>query len=243
MSVGEKSDNRQSMCSGRRSPHYDDTSGRTRLVGWGDDLPRGWSETSWTRSSRIVRCPSMARWLRALEVRDRGVRSSDSVGRRDQPISRVNRAARGELAAHGEVIVVLGGGMLPDGAPAERAGPRRVGADVARSHPNAAIICFRKSWCRPEAAAKRGGLDEPTSSWERGRRPRADLPRGPSRDTIGNAVYVADRISLDPAATDLSLTRRSTSNARSRRSGSSSDLIGNRGVASAAAPVTRTRKT
>lgn len=95
--------------------------------------------------------------------------------------------------AHPEIIVVLGGGMLPDGAPAPATLARAAAAaDLARAHPEAAIICSGSHGVgrkprRSEAASMAelivaGGIDHGRIFLE-----------DQSRDTIGNAVYVTER--------------------------------------------------
>ena len=97
------------------------------------------------------------------------------------------------LADHPELIVVLGGGMLADGTPAPSTVARaRAAADLARSHADAALICSGSHGVgrRPkssEAASMAAvlvaaGVD----------RARVFL-EDESRDTIGNAVHVAER--------------------------------------------------
>jgi uncharacterized SAM-binding protein YcdF (DUF218 family) len=97
------------------------------------------------------------------------------------------------LAAYPEVIVVLGGGMLPDSVPAPATLARgRAAADLARAHPKAAIICSGSHGVgrkprRSEAASMADliaaeGID-----------PGRIFLEDESRDTIGNAVFVAER--------------------------------------------------
>lgn len=97
------------------------------------------------------------------------------------------------VAAHPEVIVVLGGGMLPDGTPAPATLARgKAAADLARAHPEAAIICSGSHGVgreprRSEAASMAvliaaAGIDRERIFLE-----------DQSRDTIGNAVFVAER--------------------------------------------------
>jgi uncharacterized SAM-binding protein YcdF (DUF218 family) len=97
------------------------------------------------------------------------------------------------LAAYPEIIVVLGGGMLPDGTPAPATLARgAAAAAVARQHPDAAIICSGSHGVgrkprRSEAASMAdlivaNGIQEDRIFLE-----------DESRDTIGNAVHVADR--------------------------------------------------
>ncbi|MDP9281824.1 MAG: YdcF family protein [Chloroflexota bacterium] len=97
------------------------------------------------------------------------------------------------VAAHPEVIVVLGGGVLPDGSPAPATLARgRAAADLARAHPDTAIICSGSHGVgrkprRSEAAAMAEVIA--AEGIERGRIFLEDQ----SRDTIGNAVFVAER--------------------------------------------------
>lgn len=97
------------------------------------------------------------------------------------------------VAAYPEIIVVLGGGMLPDGSPASATLARaRAAADVARAHPEAAIICSGSHGVgrkprRSEAASMADliaaeGIDQ-----------RRIFLEDQSRDTIGNAVFVGER--------------------------------------------------
>jgi uncharacterized SAM-binding protein YcdF (DUF218 family) len=97
------------------------------------------------------------------------------------------------LSAHPEIIVVLGGGILADGTPAPATLARaEAAADLARAHPGAAIICSGSHGAgrkpkRSEAAAMADlvvarGIDRERIFLE-----------DESRDTIGNAVHVADR--------------------------------------------------
>jgi uncharacterized SAM-binding protein YcdF (DUF218 family) len=97
------------------------------------------------------------------------------------------------VATHPEIIVVLGGGMLPDGTPAPatlaRAG---AAADLARAHPDAAIICSGSHGVgrkprRSEAASMADLIVERGTDRER------IFLEDESRDTVGNAVHVADR--------------------------------------------------
>ena len=102
-------------------------------------------------------------------------------------------AASELVAAYPEIIVVLGGGMLPDGAPAPATLARaEAAADVARAHPDAAIICSGSHGVgrkpkRSEAASMADLIVERGVDRER------IFLEDQSRDTIGNAVYVADR--------------------------------------------------
>ena len=97
------------------------------------------------------------------------------------------------IAAYPEIIVVLGGGVLPDGTPAPATLARgTAAAELARAHPDAAIVCSGSHGVgrkprRSEAAAMAGlivaaGIDRERIFLE-----------DQSRDTIGNAVYVAER--------------------------------------------------
>jgi uncharacterized SAM-binding protein YcdF (DUF218 family) len=105
----------------------------------------------------------------------------------------VSEAALAVVDAHPEIIVVLGGGMLPDGTPAPATLARGTAAvDLARAHPGAAIICSGSHGVgrkprRSEAASMAdlivaAGIDRQRIFLE-----------DQSRDTIGNAVLVAER--------------------------------------------------
>jgi uncharacterized SAM-binding protein YcdF (DUF218 family) len=105
----------------------------------------------------------------------------------------VSAPAPAEVAAHPEVIVVLGGGVRPDGSPAPATLARgTAAADLARAHPEAAIICSGSHGVgrkprRSEAASMAdlivaAGIDRERIFLE-----------DQSRDTIGNAVHVAER--------------------------------------------------
>ena len=102
-------------------------------------------------------------------------------------------AASELVAAYPEIIVVLGGGMLPDGTPAPATLARaEAAADAARAHPDAAIICSGSHGVgrkpkRSEAASMADLIVE------RGVDRARIFLEDQSRDTIGNAVYVADR--------------------------------------------------
>ncbi|HEV8672162.1 MAG TPA: YdcF family protein [Candidatus Limnocylindria bacterium] len=100
---------------------------------------------------------------------------------------------RDTVAGYPEVIVVLGGGMQPDGTPARATSARgSTAAELARLHPRAAIICSGSHGVgrkprRSEAASMAdlivsAGIDRERIFLE-----------DESRDTIGNAVHVADR--------------------------------------------------
>jgi uncharacterized SAM-binding protein YcdF (DUF218 family) len=97
------------------------------------------------------------------------------------------------LSAHQEIIVVLGGGVHPDGTPAPATLARAVAAaDLARAHPDAAIVCSGSHGVgrkprRSEAASMADLIVERGIDRER------IFLEDQSRDTIGNAVYVADR--------------------------------------------------
>jgi uncharacterized SAM-binding protein YcdF (DUF218 family) len=97
------------------------------------------------------------------------------------------------IATHPEVIVVLGGGMRTDGAPAPATLARAsAAADLARAHPLAALISSGSHGVgrrppRSEAASMAdlivaAGIDRARIFLE-----------DKSRDTIGNAVLVAER--------------------------------------------------
>lgn len=97
------------------------------------------------------------------------------------------------VAAYLEIIVVLGGGMLPDGTPAPATLARgAAAAGLARGHPDAAIICSGSHGVgrkprRSEAASMADLIA--VEGIDRGRIFLEDQ----SRDTIGNAVFVAER--------------------------------------------------
>lgn len=97
------------------------------------------------------------------------------------------------VAAYPEIIVVLGGGMLADSVPAPATLARgRAAADLARAHPEAAIICSGSHGVgrkprRSEAASMADLIA--AEGIDRGRIFLEDQ----SRDTIGNAVFVAER--------------------------------------------------
>ena len=97
------------------------------------------------------------------------------------------------VAHYPELIVVLGGGMLADGSPAASTLARaEAGAELAREHPQAGIIC----------SGSHGVGRKPRTS-EAETMAKALVARGierariyledESRDTIGNAVHVAER--------------------------------------------------
>jgi uncharacterized SAM-binding protein YcdF (DUF218 family) len=99
----------------------------------------------------------------------------------------------GSIAAYSEIIVVLGGGMLPDGTPAPATLARgAAAAELARAHPQAAIICSGSHGVgrkpkRSEAASMAELIVANGTLRER------IFLEDQSRDTIGNAVYVAER--------------------------------------------------
>jgi uncharacterized SAM-binding protein YcdF (DUF218 family) len=105
----------------------------------------------------------------------------------------VSGASPKSLAAYSEIVVVLGGGVLPDGSPAPATLARgRAAADLARAHPDAAIICSGSHGVgrkprRSEAASMAEVIA--AEGIDRGRIFLEDQ----SRDTIGNAVFVAER--------------------------------------------------
>lgn len=101
--------------------------------------------------------------------------------------------APASITAYPEIIVVLGGGMLPGGTPVPATLARGVAAaTLARDHPEAAIICSGSHGVgrkprRSEAASMAdlivaGGIA-----------PQRIFLEDQSRDTIGNAVHVAER--------------------------------------------------
>ncbi len=95
--------------------------------------------------------------------------------------------------AYPEIIVVLGGGMLADGTPAPATLARgAAAAELAREHPKAAIICSGSHGVgrkprRSEAASMADLIVDHGIERER------IFLEEESRDTIGNAVYVAER--------------------------------------------------
>jgi uncharacterized SAM-binding protein YcdF (DUF218 family) len=97
------------------------------------------------------------------------------------------------LADHPEIIVVLGGGMQADGTPAPSTLARATAAaQLAREHPDAAIICSGSHGVgrKPrtsEAAAMADVIVAAGVDRER------IFLEDESRDTIGNAVHVAER--------------------------------------------------
>ena len=97
------------------------------------------------------------------------------------------------LAAYPEVIVVLGGGMLPDSVPAPATLARgRAAADLARAHPKAAIICSGSHGVgrKPRRSEAPSMADLIAAE---GIDPGRIFLEDESRDTIGNAVFVAER--------------------------------------------------
>lgn len=92
-----------------------------------------------------------------------------------------------------KIIIVLGGGMLPDGTPAPATLARgAAAAALAREHPDAAIICSGSHGVgrkprRSEAASMAELIVANGIARER------IFLEDESRDTIGNAVYVAER--------------------------------------------------
>jgi uncharacterized SAM-binding protein YcdF (DUF218 family) len=98
-----------------------------------------------------------------------------------------------QLETHTEIIVVLGGGMLPDGTPAAATLARaEAAANLATAHPDAAIICSGSHGVgrRPKRSEAASMADLIV---ERGIDRLRIFLEDQSRDTIGNAVYVADR--------------------------------------------------
>jgi uncharacterized SAM-binding protein YcdF (DUF218 family) len=105
----------------------------------------------------------------------------------------VNTGASASVDAHPEVIVVLGGGVHADGTPAPATVARgEAAAELAHAHPDAAVICSGSHGVgrkpkRSEAASLAdligaAGIDRTRIFLE-----------DESRDTIGNAVFVAER--------------------------------------------------
>jgi uncharacterized SAM-binding protein YcdF (DUF218 family) len=105
----------------------------------------------------------------------------------------VNRPSPTPLSAYPEIIVVLGGGMLPGGGPAPATLARaEAAADLARARDSAAIICSGSHGVgrkprRSEAASMADLIVERGIDRER------IYLEEESRDTIGNAVHVSDR--------------------------------------------------
>ena len=92
-----------------------------------------------------------------------------------------------------EIIVVLGGGMLPDGTPAPATLARgAAAAALAREHPEAAIICSGSHGVgrKPRRSEAASMAELIVANGVRGDRV---FLEDESRDTIGNAVHVADR--------------------------------------------------
>jgi uncharacterized SAM-binding protein YcdF (DUF218 family) len=97
------------------------------------------------------------------------------------------------VEAHPEVIVVLGGGMLPDGTPAPATLARgAAAAELAREHGDAVIICSGS-----HGVGRKPRQSEAASMADlivaRGIGRERIFLEDQSRDTIGNAVYVAER--------------------------------------------------
>jgi uncharacterized SAM-binding protein YcdF (DUF218 family) len=105
----------------------------------------------------------------------------------------VSGASPESLAAYAEIVVVLGGGVLPDGSPAPATLARgRAAADLARAHPDAAIICSGSHGVgRKPRRSEAASMSEVIAA-EGIDRERIFL-EDQSRDTIGNAVFVAER--------------------------------------------------
>ena len=98
-----------------------------------------------------------------------------------------------DLADHPELIVVLGGGMQSDGTPAPSTLARAAAAAaLAREHPDAGIICSGSHGVgrRPQRSEAASMAEVIVGAGiERARIFLEDQ----SRDTIGNAVHVAER--------------------------------------------------
>lgn len=97
------------------------------------------------------------------------------------------------VAAYPEIIVVLGGGMRPDGTPATATLARAAAAaELARAHRAAAIICSGS-----HGVGRKPRRSEAASMAElivaNGTRRERIFLEDESRDTIGNAVHVAER--------------------------------------------------
>lgn len=97
------------------------------------------------------------------------------------------------IEGYPEIIVVLGGGMLSDGTPALATLARgAAAAALAREHPEAALICSGSHGVgrkprRSEAASMADLIVANGITQDR------IFLEDQSRDTIGNAVYVAER--------------------------------------------------
>lgn len=97
------------------------------------------------------------------------------------------------LADHAELIVVLGGGMRADGTPAASTLARAATAAVlALDHADAAIICSGSHGVgrRPRRSEAGSMADALVAAGVDARR---IFLEDESRDTIGNAVHVAER--------------------------------------------------
>jgi len=97
------------------------------------------------------------------------------------------------LSEYPEIIVVLGGGVRADGSPTRSTLERPVGAAaLARSLPHAAIICSGSHGVghRPTRSEAALMADVLTAN---GVEPERIFLEDESRDTIGNAVHVAER--------------------------------------------------
>ena len=97
------------------------------------------------------------------------------------------------LSEHREIIVVLGGGILADSTPAPSTLARAVkAAELARALPDAAIICSGSHGVgrRPKKSEAASMADVLIAD---GVDPARIFLEDESRDTIGNAVHVAER--------------------------------------------------
>jgi uncharacterized SAM-binding protein YcdF (DUF218 family) len=97
------------------------------------------------------------------------------------------------LADHPELVVVLGGGMQPDGTPAPSTLARATtAAELAAKLPAAAIICSGSHGVgrRPQKSEAASMADVITAHGVAAER---IFLEDESRDTIGNAVNVAER--------------------------------------------------
>jgi uncharacterized SAM-binding protein YcdF (DUF218 family) len=102
-------------------------------------------------------------------------------------------SANTAVAAYPEIIVVLGGGMRPDGTPATATLARAAAAaELAQAHRGAAIICSGS-----HGVGRRPRRSEAASMAElivaNGIERERIFLEDESRDTIGNAVHVAER--------------------------------------------------
>ena len=97
------------------------------------------------------------------------------------------------IAEHSALIVVLGGGMLPDGQPSPSTLARAAtAAELAKAMPRAGVICSGSHGVgsRPQKSEAESMADVLAAAGiDRSR----IFLEDESRDTIGNAVHVAER--------------------------------------------------